>query len=628
MKMGFQNGASWLVVRRPEVGIYVTTVAIISVLTLIGSISFLTSDKSVAASSVQTSASTQVEIAINSVISLAIESCDTGQPDYQTTTKISVNPGKQSNQCQNITVDTNASGGYSLTVLTNSSNLTHATITPSPPVIPSTPATIASPVALADTSTGTWGFAVGKGQTKAANLFGCFNPTITTQCPGGSTFDAVYAPENNVNSSTAKYAAFPTTTTTLAQTDQFNVGADTYQLWFATRIPTNKPGGVYQTTVTYTVTGENLPEPPPILSTPPPEFITKSSNIVPNFASTITPSGNGSGTNGPQFSIYGSGFGSSPTITIGGQSCTDVIVNSGGTAITCTGPVSGLSDGEQEVKINGVDAGPDYTVWYSSYTFPTLQSLTTSGSCLGTAANPVIYRDSRDSQLYYVARLADNKCWMLDSLKYKPNGDTSGTNQAGFVATQIVSAGAYLTVDGTDTNTSAGGPNLDAAKYVDPIGAATSYCRSNANISSENITKCGFLYNFYTVNAGTLTYSDVTNGMQSSGSICPANWRLPTGRNASGDFGVLDIAYGGTGATQSGTPAQLATLWFPVGAWRGVFGGYYNTGFVNQGGNFYYWSSSVSSAAISYRLYFDSSSVSPGTNSSYRYNGFAVRCVL
>jgi len=140
------------------------------------------------------------------------------------------------------------------------------------------------------------------------------------------------------------------------------------------------------------------------------------------------------------------------------------------------------------------------------------------------------------------------------------------------------------------------------------------------------------LYNFYTATAGTAPQSQTTQYSTASGSICPANWRLPTGllgaSNFNGDFGLLDQAFGGTGNTQTGTPTQLATLWLSTGAWRGVFNGYYTTTFLVQGTSGSYWSSSVGNAAYGYNFFFSSTSVSPGTNYYSRGNGNTIRCVL
>jgi len=223
--------------------------------------------------------------------------------------------------------------------------------------------------------------------------------------------------------------------------------------------------------------------------------------------------------------------------------------------------------------------------------------------------------------------MQDNKCWMQDNLRYKPNGDSSGTVTAGFSATQFNNVGLYMTVDGTSTTTS---PNLDIAYYADPITATggTNLCRSsstNALLPDPNITKCGFLYNWTTATANTAPQSQTTG--DASGSICPTNWHLPTGRTT-GEFAALEVAAGGPGTTQTPPLQSQIDLWWPTGTWRGLFSGLYFTGFNYQGTAGYYWSSSVNSASYGYSLDFYSTAVSSGTTSTNRYGGVAVRCVL
>jgi len=358
-------------------------------------------------------------------------------------------------------------------------------------------------------------------------------------------------------------------------------------------------------------------------------FTYRSDVIVPSIASTVVPTGNGTGTNGPQFSISVSPAVASsptPTVTIGGLACINVVVNTAGTAITCTGPVASLTTGAKAVAINGITTPA--VVTYNSTAYPTLQSLV-AVNCTGTAAAPTVYRDTRDSQLYHVARMADNKCWMLDNLKYRPNGDTSGTaNATAFSAIQQANTGSYLTTDGTVADAGAVDPDprYDSPKYVDPIAAA--YCRGNTDISPENITKCGFLYNLYTANAGTIPYTQTTAGSTGTGSICPTNWHLPTGRGNASDFALLNIAAGGTGGTTTPSSQANLDLWWPDGAWRGVFSGYFNTTFTSTATAGQYWSSVVASLESGYRLNFSAGNTYPGTFSSRRHFGAAVRCVL
>jgi len=563
-------------------------------------------------------AETDVSLNIQPVIAMSLANCD--NPSENESLNLNVMPsssGVFTNNCQNLTVATNAPG-YQLSVKAESNddtnNLVYQNPLPpnliTPPYIAATANSLSSPNILANN---TWGFAV------TSN-----NVILDTPI---DNFDASYT----IGDSSGIYAGLPNSETTIHDTDELPGQIDNFTFYYGVRVTAEKLAGTYQTTVTYTATSADIPEPPEPLCTiqtcsfePSPEWQAKDTLIVPNFASTQPPTGNGTGTNGPQFSIFGSGFGSSPTVTIGGQPCTDITVNSTETAITCTGPVSGLTDGEQRTFINGVDAGDASTVWYSTYNFLTLQSLTTTGTCDGTATDPIIYRDARDSQLYYVAKLADNKCWMLDNLRYKPNGDTTGTVTSGFIATQQADTGTILSQDGTMNATDTPN-NYDIALYIDPI--PTTYCYGNTNISPENITKCGLLYNFYTATAGTAPQFQTTG--DASGSICPTNWHLPTDRNASGDFAVLDLAAGGTGTYSiPPTTAQLA-LWWPNGSWRGVFSGTYGFGFSAQGTTGLYWSSSIVPDFI-LRLEFSNSRIIFGVDSAgvLRFVGHAMRCVL
>jgi uncharacterized protein (TIGR02145 family) len=361
-------------------------------------------------------------------------------------------------------------------------------------------------------------------------------------------------------------------------------------------------------------------------ATPPAAALTNDSKVVPNFASTITPAGNGNPDpfdDGVQFSMQVDGLGiapgSHPSVQIDDTDCANVSLSDDGKSLTCTG-LSGMTAGEKTVKINYVDVGPAYHVWYSDYNFPTLQSVT-AATCPST---PVIFRDIRDSGLYYAAKLDDGKCWMLDNLKYKPNGGSAGALTP-FVASQVWSGS--LTADGTSDTTS---PNLDSAKYTDPISAA--YCVSKTGLAPTNLTKCGLLYNFYTATAGSAPQSESTIYSTAASSICPSGWRLPTGINApnpdtSSDFQNLDLTYGGRGEATHNDTTVISKLWLPSGAWTGVLSGVYGSTLDAQGYVALYWSSSIDSADRAYNLTISSTSVSPGTAQSTRHGGFAIRCV-
>jgi uncharacterized protein (TIGR02145 family) len=100
-------------------------------------------------------------------------------------------------------------------------------------------------------------------------------------------------------------------------------------------------------------------------------------------------------------------------------------------------------------------------------------------------------------------------------------------------------------------------------------------------------------------------------------SICPAGWRLPTGEPTTGDFTLLNNAVNSGSTT---TDAGLRSEWLAQrsGSWNGAFN--------LQSSYGYYWSSTQSSAPYGRLLYFLSSNVNP-SNYVNKYYGFAVRCV-
>jgi len=246
-------------------------------------------------------------------------------------------------------------------------------------------------------------------------------------------------------------------------------------------------------------------------------------------------------------------------------------------------------------------------ITYSDTAYPTLQSFNAFANCTST---PTIFRDTRDSQLYYVRLMEDGKCWMVDNLKYANFGEH-------------VSVGNNLTQDGT-TDTTA--PNMDVAMYADP--GATNYCMGNADMPANTVTRCGLFYNWYTATRGTGDSTVTTDGANVSGSICPANFRLPRDGviAANNDFAILNGWMAGLGA-----PSFVSTSvagWLPNGFWRGVFSGTYTGGFGFQGSSGFYQSSTSGSATFAFSMSFSSSSITTGMFSVGRYSGWAVRCVM
>ena len=144
-----------------------------------------------------------------------------------------------------------------------------------------------------------------------------------------------------------------------------------------------------------------------------------------------------------------------------------------------------------------------------------------------------------------------------------------------------------------------------------------------------NVYSYGNYYNWYSATAGHGKFgSNYGSSFVAPGDICPAGWHLPTGRGATGDFGVLDIALGGTGGysgpntTPAGATISLAYRSYPNNF---VYTGYvYGSGIGSSrnidGG---YWSASGNWNDFS----FNNSSVYPGTTTSVKFVGHMVRCI-
>ena len=255
----------------------------------------------------------------------------------------------------------------------------------------------------------------------------------------------------------------------------------------------------------------------------------------------------------------------------------------------------GVCDGDPEpVAIEGGGSG-------GAIVDGSLMQEITSANCPTTRTRAV---DARDNHTYWVQKLADGKCWMLTNLAYAGGGD----NDYGDVVTL----------------TTGGGPSTytDPKYYIPPGSNATSE-PANPSTSTDGAGQYGYLYNWCGAMGGQPT-SACSNSTSSTPdttiSVCPAGWRLPTIDLEGGDneFYNLNLAVN-DGSTS--TYAGLDSSWL---AQRSGIAS--NGSFYSQGNYGHYWSSAQSSATFSIGLdiggFFLNSSSGFGKNM-----GIAVRCV-
>ena len=275
--------------------------------------------------------------------------------------------------------------------------------------------------------------------------------------------------------------------------------------------------------------------------------------------------------------------------------------------------------------------------------------------------------DNRDGQTYAIAKLADNKCWMIENLRL------ADTHQEGAntVPTTLTTANTNNPLnDGTTVTLkhnyadSATYTNLSPTSSVayDESTAPEGWCKTSSaacgdqsrlrtdntasratyaettNMTSAdvNLYSYGNYYNWYSATAGRGVYStgsDVTT----TGDLCPTGWHLPTG-TGSGEFGLLGNSLGGyknaSDVAQSMSSSTTPTAAIMEKRLRHFPNNFLHSGYVSgaspysRGSVGYYWSSTADDFSGAHLLVFSSSSVSQGTSSFRKYYGGAVRCLV
>ena len=252
-------------------------------------------------------------------------------------------------------------------------------------------------------------------------------------------------------------------------------------------------------------------------------------------------------------------------------------------------------------------------------------------------------KDTRDNNVYAIAKLADGKCWMIENLRLDNTGtdNTNGSLAQGYNPSFIglatpetanfsnsTTANSLYSTDGSTTATISDSYQV----YRFPR-----YNNNNTNSrqSSSGYSASGNTYsmgNYYTWAAAIADTTHYSSGNHNTTSICPAGWHIPTGVATTGEFALLDIALDGTGrSSNSSTDPTGAVMSSRYRSYPNnfVYTGYFTGSSVGVRGSYgYYWSSTASDNSRSYILSVSSSNVNPGTNPRYKYNGHAIRCTL
>ncbi len=262
--------------------------------------------------------------------------------------------------------------------------------------------------------------------------------------------------------------------------------------------------------------------------------------------------------------------------------------------------------------------------------------------------------DSRDGNVYAVAKLADNKCWMIENLrladKDSNNNDIILSNDNTHnPSLPLTNTWWYSSVNDSDMKPTSN----HLSDTTDPTNIA--WCQTNSSncddqsmiatnnttlfanntsssySTSSNIYSYGNYYNWYSATAGHGKYGYNGSSYTSPGDICPAGWHLPTGKDATGEFGILDIALGGTGVeSDSSTTPTASTMSLVYRSYPNnfIYSGSINyKSIFNRNSHGYYMSASEYDYQSSQAMVFGSNLVRPGTSFNNKYIGRTIRCI-
>ena len=403
-----------------------------------------------------------------------------------------------------------------------------------------------------------------------------------------------------------KYAAVPAVGSEdlIQQTDSANVPKDTdpssvpddkyttANIYYGVRSNATQASGTYSNTIAYSAVGQAGPDSTITFDPAVYEFDTDYEQMVWDDEVVIQT---------PIFTNMSDLGSATVTFSGGPQSVTDLAcgnpslsLKNGMIAVVCTLPQAHGGEYNVEVKLTKFNQTFTGTYTYKEF-FLKMQDHDNTMQCVNAAVgSEFVYIDTRDENVYTAKKLADGKCWMTQNLRL--NGPISAED-----------------LNSENTNVLPGSTfSLSASDSDAWCTEDSSACDNQSMTLDTGNSSYGTYYNWYAATAGTGKY-ETTSG-NTSASICPRGWRLPTGGN-SGEFQVLYNQYpSADNMLDANGPAFVLS------------GDRYGDRNINQGLRGYYWSSTARSNSRAYSLYLNSSNISP-TNNDIKHYGFTVRCV-
>lgn len=284
------------------------------------------------------------------------------------------------------------------------------------------------------------------------------------------------------------------------------------------------------------------------------------------------------------------------------------------------------ADPNAEVNTSDVIYGPNETISYSGAVanglnlyaiwIPSAGNMQNFSGCSSMSTGEVTaLTDTRDGEVYTVAKLEDGHCWMTENLRLIPSEVTFTVENTNAPTQDFITAAptsAHSIDMCKDDNPTCINKidfdmnNIDRALTPNPL----------RNDSASSWWSYGVYYNWYAATAGNGTYS--VSGTNAVGDICPKGWRLPTGGNGGEVTALNNVVNSGSLTVSAGLRAYPNNF---------VYAGDHN-GTVDAGRGSYgrYYTSTPNGSPQAYRLGFSNSDVTP-VRSWKKWDAFTVRCV-
>ena len=245
-----------------------------------------------------------------------------------------------------------------------------------------------------------------------------------------------------------------------------------------------------------------------------------------------------------------------------------------------------------------------------------------------TIGDVTALKDTRDDNVYAIAKLADGNCWMIENFRLDAAHSSDPTKAQGFMGnfaglanselssitnTSILPNSLYTTdISSTTLKLVYAGDFQESVQYSIPRynSANTVNTASEMLLSNNNVYSYGVYYNWAAAKA--------TTTIDGGASLCPSGWKLPSGYSDMGFSKLNTLINGGS------TSSSLAFRKYP---YNFIYSGMILNGSVTNRGYYgHYWSDfAFDKNAGAYSLELGSTSITPSGN-KYKTLGQTIRC--